>query len=256
MILEGVDLNKEPSQESIFLITAIDITARIQAEHTLMAQINLLLTVFNASTTGIAVLDCVRNTQGEIADFTYRLANPVLEQLMKKKLAGLRYLDVHPGFKASGIFEKIKNVSDTGQSQDFEQHYEGEGLVHWFRITAVPLGDGIVSTIEDITSRKEMEAANLQMRLNGQKEMLQAIMEAQEEERRRISESLHNDVGQILYATKLHLDQINLNQTPLDLEDLRKAKKRRISCFPMQLKKPVRYRMNSSLFCCRSMALH
>jgi signal transduction histidine kinase len=226
VILEGVDLKKEPSQESSFLIMALDITARIQAEHTLKAQINLLHTVFNASTIGIAVLDFVRNTQGEIADFTYRLANPVLEQLTGKKLAGLRYLDMHPGFKTTGIFEKLKSVADTGQSQDFEHYYESDGFAHWLRITAVPLGDGIVSTLEDITSRKQMEAAHLQMRLNGQKALLQAILEAQEEERRRISESLHNGVGQILYATKLHLDQINLNQTPLDLEKLWKAKQK------------------------------
>jgi signal transduction histidine kinase len=43
---------------------------------------------------------------------------------------------------------------------------------------------------------------------------MNAILEAQEEERKRISESLHNGVGQLLYATKLNLAQVNLDALP------------------------------------------
>ncbi len=76
----------------------------------------------------------------------------------------------------------------------------------------------------DITERKRMEEEHVQMRLSQQKALLQAIMEAQEEERRRISESLHNGVGQILYATRLNLARIDLGSMPLSLDPLRQAK--------------------------------
>ncbi len=59
----------------------------------------------------------------------------------------------------------------------------------------------------NISQVKRLEEENLKMRLNQQKALLLAILEAQEEERRRISEALHNGVGQLLYATKLNLDQ-------------------------------------------------
>ncbi|WP_205503860.1 PAS domain S-box protein [Rufibacter psychrotolerans] len=57
----------------------------------------------------------------------------------------------------------------------------------------------------DLSEVHRLEQENLQIRLNQQKALLLAILEAQEEERRRISESLHNGVAQILYATKLNL---------------------------------------------------
>lgn len=61
----------------------------------------------------------------------------------------------------------------------------------------------------DITARKQAaEAAQLQLRLGQQQQLIEAVLTAQEEERRRLSESLHNGLGQLLYATKLHLDRL------------------------------------------------
>jgi PAS domain S-box-containing protein len=63
-----------------------------------------------------------------------------------------------------------------------------------------------ISVVQDISDLKQLEQENLQMRLNQQRATLLAILEAQEEERKRISEALHNGVGQVLYAAKIHLN--------------------------------------------------
>ncbi|WP_026462072.1 PAS domain-containing protein [Adhaeribacter aquaticus] len=82
------------------------------------------------------------------------------------------------------------------------------------KIKAIVLRDELGKPIKvlgidlDVSEVKRLEEENLQMRLNQQKALLIAILDAQEEERRRISESLHNGVGQILYATKLNLDRV------------------------------------------------
>ncbi|PSR55932.1 hypothetical protein AHMF7605_21715 [Adhaeribacter arboris] len=60
----------------------------------------------------------------------------------------------------------------------------------------------------DVSELKRLEQENLHIRLEQQKALLLAVLEAQQEERKRIAESLHNGVGQILYATKLNLDQL------------------------------------------------
>jgi PAS domain S-box-containing protein len=60
----------------------------------------------------------------------------------------------------------------------------------------------------DISELQRLEADNLRLRLGQQQALFEAVQEAQEEERRHISESLHNGIGQILYATKLQLDRL------------------------------------------------
>ncbi len=223
VILEGAGLGEEPSVPVRFLVTATDITDRKRAELAAREQTELLQSVTNAVLTGVLVLDCVRDEQGEVTDFAYRLANPFIESITGRQLAGTRLLEQYPGMGGAGIFERLKRVVDTGEPADFEQYYGSEGFNHWFRITGVRLGDGVVSSIEDITDRRRMEEAHLRMRLENQQALLHAIMEAQEEERRRISESLHNGVGQILYATKLNLARMDLDKTPLPVEQLRQA---------------------------------
>ena len=118
----------------------------------------LLQAVFNASLVGIAVFESVRSKAGEIIDFTYQLVNPVVEKLAGRSLVGYRYLELYPGVRNSGIFDAFVKVVETGQPTEFEQHYEADGFNQWFRMTAVKQDDGIVSTVEDITSRKQDEA--------------------------------------------------------------------------------------------------
>jgi PAS domain S-box-containing protein len=60
----------------------------------------------------------------------------------------------------------------------------------------------------DVTETQRLEAENLQLRLTQQQQRIEAVLTAQEEERHRISESLHNGLGQLLYATKLQLDRL------------------------------------------------
>jgi two-component system, chemotaxis family, CheB/CheR fusion protein len=83
----------------------------------------------------------------------------------------------------------------------------------WHIIKNVPLRneDGFdslwIGTATDIQDFKDAEEANIQLRLSQHRELLKAVLEAQETERKNISEALHNGLGQVLYASKLNLNE-------------------------------------------------
>ena len=58
----------------------------------------------------------------------------------------------------------------------------------------------------DVTESELLKQAAARHQEHQQREVLAAVLTTQEEERRRTAEALHNGVGQLLYATRLHLD--------------------------------------------------
>ena len=83
------------------------------------------------------------------------------------------------------------------------------------RFKAVPVPDApstperVLGVCLDVSDVQRLEAENLALKLDRHKELLLAILQAQETERQRLGEVLHNGLGQILYATKLRLDQLD-----------------------------------------------
>jgi PAS domain S-box-containing protein len=69
--------------------------------------------------------------------------------------------------------------------------------------------DGILSRVigsmQDMTDRKKLEAQLLNEQVQKQKVVNQAIIQAQEKERNRISGELHDNVNQLLMSAKLHI---------------------------------------------------
>lgn len=71
----------------------------------------------------------------------------------------------------------------------------------------------VTAAIRDITERrkaekalKEMEQKILNQKIQEQKKITRAIIQAQEKERNRIGQELHDNVNQILVGTKLYLE--------------------------------------------------
>ncbi len=83
------------------------------------------------------------------------------------------------------------------------------------RFKAAPIPDApgaperVLGVCLDVSDVQRLEAENLALKLDQHKELLLAILQAQETERQRLGEVLHNGLGQILYATKLCLDQLD-----------------------------------------------
>lgn len=201
------DAQGRPTQA---LSVAANITAEKEAEAALRESHDLLQAVFNATLDSLEVLRSVRDAAGELIDFEWVLTNEAAHRLAHRPdLVGKRLLVEEPAMLASGVFEQLRRVVQQGQAADFEQHYPYDGADEWFHISAAPLDDGLVVTWHDITTRKQATAELLRLQLAQQQQLANAVLAAQEVERRRIAESLHNGVGQLLYATKMHLDALD-----------------------------------------------
>jgi PAS domain S-box-containing protein len=189
---------------------SLDITARKQMEQQLRESHDLLQAVFNATLDSLEVLRSVRDAAGELIDFEWVLTNEAAHRLAHRPdLVGKRLLAEEPAMQTSGVFERLCQVVHHGQAADFEQYYPYDGADEWFHVSAAPLGDGLVVSWHDITAVKQAAAELLRLQLAQQQQLANAVLAAQEVERRRIAESLHNGVAQLLYATKMRLDALD-----------------------------------------------
>ncbi len=89
-----------------------------------------------------------------------------------------------------------------------EDRWEGQDGPHWARWEVRPWKTpegtvgGILILAEDITRRKQMEEAVL--------ELNRRLIEAEEQERNRVARELHDDIGQRLALLAVELDQLHL----------------------------------------------
>lgn len=88
-----------------------------------------------------------------------------------------------------------------------------DGLLVWVHVTTILIDDNGgrlgYTIIEDISERKELERLRDLVREQEQRQQIaEAILNSQEDERRRVGEGLHNGLGQLLYGVKLSLSQL------------------------------------------------
>ena len=115
--------------------------------------------VLDSSMSGIVALSCIRNIEGKITDFKFILVNNMAQSIMKRPLEDLigRRLNVeYPKHIDFGLFENYKKVVETGDAFHTEIDFGNSTAftAMWIRVTAVKLGDGLVITFQDITSKK------------------------------------------------------------------------------------------------------
>ncbi|MBO2009992.1 PAS domain-containing protein [Hymenobacter negativus] len=192
------------------LISAsLDITTRKQMEQELRDSQQLLQAVFDATLDSLEVLRSVRDADGQLVDFEWVLTNAAAHRLLQRTdLVGKRLLTEEPEMQANGVFARLEQVV-LGQPADFELLYPQGGVEQWFHVAAAPLGDGLVTSWHNITARKQATVELLRLEQAQQQRLANAVLDAQEVERARIAEGLHNGLGQVLYAVQLRLSQLS-----------------------------------------------
>lgn len=109
--------------------------------------------------------------------------------------------------RAEGILaaHRSRRLLDLGEAEVAED--DGFFAPGTYRRAVVPLpGDLVATLIENVTSRREAE--------RNRRELLQRVLEAGAEERRRVAVGLHDDVVQILAAALLDIDAARSTGAP------------------------------------------
>ena len=80
----------------------------------------------------------------------------------------------------------------------------------------------MIGAMMDITERKKLEAELAEQKINKQREITEATIQAQEKERSELGKELHDNINQILSTTKLYIDMA-LTETDIREELLQKT---------------------------------
>jgi signal transduction histidine kinase len=193
-----------------FLVsTNLDITSRVRAEDERFRNYILLQQSEELAQSGSWVYDLLQGTFSA-SDGLYRLFD-----LEKGKAISP---DIYRAFATAESLPAAEIIIShiyNGQ-QDFEERLEirvGD-LVRVLQIKAAAVindqgrNTHVLGVSLDITA---MQAAEIRLRTleaGQQREIFNITLHTQEQERRRISESLHNGVGQLLYSTRLSMNYL------------------------------------------------
>ena len=149
--------------------TFADITPLKQAQadleassHRIEQQRLLLDAVLNSSIDGILAFAAERDGAGRLLNFRCIMGNQAASRLRRRALSALvgdtldRILVDTEHYQLKDEFERVIR---TGALFEAEREVnEPDQGARWYRLVAVPMGDGIMITIGDITDRKRLES--------------------------------------------------------------------------------------------------
>ena len=208
--MEGIAVATDTGGRLQYYITFQDITASLRASEQLRETKNRLEMTLQASLTGVWSLDIVKNHF--FMDESSRLLLDV----------GPFEFDGHPKNFLSLIdredHEKVNNsIRNTiFLEKDMDVEFKRtlmSGEVKYFAargqvVTKPEDTRQILGILMDITDKKKLQLCAEHLKVNQQKMILDATLKAQEKERKKISETLHDSICQLLYGIKLNVQSL------------------------------------------------
>jgi signal transduction histidine kinase len=213
--------------EDGLIMTTRDITTEKRAEQELLnikdelakKAADKYVWLFNSIEQGFCTIQIIFNEAGEPIDYRFLEMNKAFEaQTGLKNAVGKTVRNMLPEHE-NYWYEIYGAVAKTGLSKHFEEYASALGRwydVYAFRIDA-PEDHHVAVLFNDITERKKaaenlLQAQESEKAQKHRRELLKATLNAQEKERRRIAENLHNGLGQILFGALLNFNQLNLKK--------------------------------------------
>jgi PAS domain S-box-containing protein len=168
-------------------------------------------TIFEESSVGKKIIDDQLNIIKVNKSLTRSLGYSA-EELIGKRITDFSRADHVAPWK---ILQKELWTTDL-ESFSFDACLiKKDGASIWLHVTTIIIEDNGgrlgYTILEDISERKELERLKDLFRDQEQRQQIaEAILNAQEQERWRVAERLHDSLGQLLYGIKLSLNAIKL----------------------------------------------
>ncbi|CCH53770.1 Phytochrome-like protein cph1 [Fibrisoma limi BUZ 3] len=178
-VYDGYDLWYEVQgvrEEDFVVLSFLDITELKRAQEFNQQQAEEFRQVLDNALTAISHFTAVRDENGQIIDFMYQSFNRISEQITGLKadqVVGKRMLELFPGVRTSGVFDRWVQLVETGHTVRFQDYYQHDGFDFWFDTQAVKWGDGFIQSYIDISLIKQAELTQQK-----QAELLNAVLNA------------------------------------------------------------------------------
>ena len=118
---------------------------------------DFLKSILESAMYGIMTFKAVRNETAEVVDFEWIFANDEAGGIIgtpSQDLLGRKMRDELPSAPNQELFKSFIQVVESGEPITREQYFPGT-KPQWFKVSAVPLGDGLTVTFQDISDLKE-----------------------------------------------------------------------------------------------------
>ena len=208
--LEGVATPADPStkQPGTCRLVLLDSTARHQATTALAASEERFRATFQQSRDGMLLLDGHRFVDVNDAGVW------MLRRADRRQVVGHHLAEFWPEHQPNGrrsldvLAECLARAQAEGWYRLEWMRRDSAGQPVWDELSFNPVlvqGQQLMHAMwRDITERKRLQQAERDQ----QQALAEAVLAAEESEKRRIAESLHNGLAQQLYAAKLSLGQL------------------------------------------------
>jgi PAS domain S-box-containing protein len=203
-------------QELTYRLALLDVTASRAARDELARSEARFRATFEQSHDGMLLLD-----NHHFVDLN-DAALWMMSRTHRQQVVGHHVAEFWPEYQPDGrrsldmLSDCLTRASTEGWCRLEWARYDSAGQITWDEIAFSPIlvnGQPLVQgTWRDITSLKRMQQA----KLDQQQQLAQAVLAAEEGEKRRIAENLHNGLAQLLYAAKLSLEQLEAAQFQSD----------------------------------------
>ncbi|MFD2570247.1 ATP-binding protein [Spirosoma soli] len=175
----------------------------------------LLESILQNSLTGVLLCQAVRDESRQIIDFQVLWCNDqavAMARMPREQILTETMLTSDPEGWDSGIFDKYRQVAETGVPMQIEHHYVAGNI--WMAQSLTRFEDGVLASWSDITSLKEAERSQQQ-----ETELLQAILD-NTQTGIVVMQSVRNESGRVVDFQFTHVNVDAERMTLRSKEDL------------------------------------